>query len=147
MRIVLLLVALVAALTLAIAIYVRMAPMPAERWHVDPATATPPASPNFALRQGADAAVIPAPIDAVARALSDHAAATGARHIAGDLRGNFATYVLRSRWMGYPDALSLRLTAEGDATRLEVFSRSRFGYSDMGVNAARVADWIDAATP
>jgi uncharacterized protein (DUF1499 family) len=47
--------------------------------------------------------------------------------------------------LGFPDAMSIRLHAEGDMTRVEIFSRSRFGYSDMGVNAARVARWIDAA--
>jgi uncharacterized protein (DUF1499 family) len=27
---------------------------------------------------------------------------------------------------------------------MEIFSRARFGYSDMGVNAARVDRWIAA---
>jgi uncharacterized protein (DUF1499 family) len=147
MRILFLLVALVAAMTVAAAIYFRMAPMTTAQWHVDPATATPPATPNFALRQGDDAALIPAPVDQVARALSAHADRSGAQLLAGDLQGDFATYVVRSRLMGYPDAISLRLTAQDDATRVEIFSRSRFGQSDLGVNAARVAQWINAATP
>jgi uncharacterized protein (DUF1499 family) len=52
------------------------------------------------------------------------------------------TYVVRSRIMGFPDAVSIRLVPLADGTRVEVFSRSRYGYSDMGVNAARVARWI-----
>ena len=46
--------------------------------------------------------------------------------------------------MGFPDAISIRLMPEGAGTKLEIFSRSRYGYSDLGVNAARVAAWIAA---
>jgi len=83
----------------------------------------------------------------VAARLDAVAVAEGAQAIAGSAAEGFVTYVVRSTLMGYPDAISVRLTAEGDATRLEIFSRSRFGYSDMGVNAARADRWIAAATP
>lgn len=147
MRIILSLIAFLVVATIAAALYFRMAPMPPEVWHVDPASATPPTSPNFDLRQGADAAVIPAPLSSVAVDLAGIARAEGARRIAGDLTQDYATYVVRSRLMGYPDAVSIRLTEDGEATRVEIFSRSRFGHSDLGVNAARVARWLDAAAP
>jgi hypothetical protein len=35
------------------------------------------------------------------------------------------TYVVRSRIMGYPDAISIRLHEDGDVTRVDIFSRSR----------------------
>ena len=129
------------------AIWFRLAPMPPGRWHVDPATATPPASPNYELRAGDDAPRIPRDVETVAARLAAVAEADGGRLIAGDLAEGHATYVVRSRIMGFPDAVSIRLHAEGEATRVDIFSRSRFGYSDLGVNAARVARWIDAATP
>ncbi|MCU4655150.1 DUF1499 domain-containing protein [Roseibacterium sp. SDUM158016] len=146
MRILFVLLVLVAMAGLGAAVFFRLAPMPAEVWHVDPATAQPPESPNYELRQGAEAPVLEGDPASVATALDAAARAEGARPIAGDLADGFATYVVRTRIMGFPDAVSIRLSPEGEGTRVEIFSRSRFGYSDMGVNAARVARWIDAAS-
>lgn len=147
MRIVIVILALLVAAFVGAAVYFRFAPMPPEVWHVDPAEAEMPASPNAERRVGDDAPRIPGTLPEVAVRLAAVAGADGARLIAGDLSEGFATYVARSRIMGYPDAISVRLHDEGDVTRVDVFSRARFGYSDMGVNAARVARWIDAATP
>lgn len=129
-------------------VFFRSVSMPAAVWHVDPATATAPDKPNYDLRQGAAAPVINSALPDVAARLDAAAMADGAEVISGSARDGFVTYVVRSALMGYPDAISVRLTAEGEgSTRLEIFSRSRFGYSDMGVNAARVARWIEAVTP
>ena len=68
--------------------------------------------------------------------------------IAGDPADGFATYVQRSALWGFPDIVSARAVADADGARLALWSRSRFGYSDLGVNAARVARWraaVDAA--
>lgn len=143
MRTVLFIIIVLVLIAFAAAIYVRMAAMPAETWHVDPATATAPDSPNFALRRGDDAIDLGDDPATVAARLSAVAEAEGATLIAGSLRDGFATYVQRSRLMGYPDAISIRLTETDTGTRAEVFSRSRFGHSDMGVNEARVARWFD----
>lgn len=130
------------------ALFFRLAPMPASVWHVDPATVTPPASPNYALRQGSEAVRLAAPAATVAQRLQNIAATEGASLIAGNLmEGGHATYVVRSALMGYPDAVSIRLTPEGEGTVMQIFSRARFGHSDMGVNDARVARWIAAAAP
>jgi uncharacterized protein (DUF1499 family) len=147
MRILLTLAVLIILAVIAAAVYFRAVPMPAETWHVDPSDAIAPASPNYELRQGATAPVIPAPMPDVAARLDAVAEAEGARVIAGAAIDGFVTYIARSARMGFPDAVSVRLSPEGDGTRMEIFSRSRFGYSDMGVNAARVARWIDAVTP
>jgi hypothetical protein len=147
MRILLLLAAILVAAIVAGAVWFRLAPMPAETWHVDPAEADPPRTPNFELRAGEAAPRIPRDMATLAARLDAVAEADGGRLIAGDLAQGHATYVVRSRIMGFPDAVSIRLHPEGEATRVEIFSRSRFGHSDMGVNAARVARWIDAATP
>jgi hypothetical protein len=145
MRILTILIALVLLAVIGAAIWFRMVPMPAETWHVDPAAVTPPGSPNFELRTGADAPRLSGSVGEVALRIDAAAKADGAQLIAGDPGEGFVTYVVRSRLMGYPDAISVRLHPEGDETRVEIFSRARFGYSDMGVNAARVARWIDAA--
>lgn len=133
------------ALTFAAALYVRLAPVDAADWHVDPEQVTPPTSPNYALLAGSGAATIPAPALAVAGRVQAIAEAEGAQVLAGSLAEGFVTYVVRSRIMGFPDFISLRLVPENDTTRLHIFSRSRDGYSDLGVNTARVQRWLDAA--
>lgn len=145
MRILLYIIAALVLLTVAAAVYVRVAPIVAEDWHLDPETVTPPTTPNFALLAGGEAISIGAPALAVASRLQEAADADGAQVIAGGLGEGFVTYVVRSRIMGYPDFVSLRLVPEGEATRLHIFSRSRYGQSDLGVNTARVQRWLTAA--
>ena len=64
---------------------------------------------------------------------------------AGDIADSYATYIVRSKVMGFPDFISLRVIEAGDhLTQVDVFSRSRFGYSDLGVNEKRVLYWQKA---
>ncbi|MDU9003780.1 DUF1499 domain-containing protein [Sedimentitalea todarodis] len=58
----------------------------------------------------------------------------------GSVEGGMVTYVTRSVVFGFPDYTTARQT--GDT--LEIYGRSRFGKSDLGVNRARVEGWIDA---
>lgn len=130
-------------------LYIRLAPMQVGRWHVDPLTATRPATPNAYLLRDADgdapAARFDVPLPQVAAALEQVAAAAPRTvTLAGSAEGGFVTYVQRSRLMGYPDAISIRLTHEDGTTRVSVFSRSRYGRSDLGVNQARVTRWMAA---
>jgi hypothetical protein len=145
MRIALILAALIVLAVIGAAVYFRSVAMPPEVWHVDPATVTPPESPNFELRVAEGAPVFGVSPDVLAMRIDAIATAEGADRIGGDLALGQMTYVARSRLMGYPDAISIRLVLLGEGTRMEIYSRSRFGYSDMGVNAARVARWIERA--
>lgn len=135
-------------LPVALLLYIRLSPMSVDRWHVDPSTAERPRTPNAYLVRDSDgdapALMLQASPEAVADALN-RVLATAPRvsRLAGRAEDGLVTYVQRSRIMGYPDAISIRLSPEGDGTRVEVFSRSRFGYSDAGVNAARVTRWMD----
>jgi uncharacterized protein (DUF1499 family) len=142
MRLILTLIAVLALATVGAAVYFRLVPMDPETWHVDPRTATPPASPNYALRTGETAARFDLPPDVVAARLDAAATADGADILAGRPADGFVTYVARSRLMGYPDAISVRIESDAEGTTVDIFSRSRFGYSDMGVNEARVARWL-----
>jgi hypothetical protein len=144
MRILLILVLLTLAGLIGAAVYFRTVSMPPEVWDVDPARVTPPASPNFALLRGAEAPLFGMAPDVLGLRIEAIAMAEGAERIAGDPALGQMTYVLRSRLMGFPDAVSIRLVPVEGGTRMEIFSRSRFGYSDMGVNGARVARWIAA---
>lgn len=139
------LIGLVLVAVIGAAVFFRTVSMPPEVWHVDPARVTPPASPNFELRTGPAAPVFDAEPAVMAARIDAIATAERAQMIAGDLAEGHMTYVARTRLMGFPDAVSVRLVPVEGGTRVEIYSRSRFGYSDMGVNAARVERWIAAA--
>ncbi|MCC5988114.1 MAG: DUF1499 domain-containing protein [Pararhodobacter sp.] len=122
---------------LAFALWVRMAPSDPARWHVDPVAAPDPATPNFARIER----ISPLPPDELRARIDAAARAEGAQLLTGDAR--HFTYIARTRLMRYPDFVSFRLEpAEVGGTHLAAFSRSRFGRSDRGVNAARLRRWL-----
>lgn len=45
-------------------------------------------------------------------------------------------------WWGFKDDVVVRLTPEGEGTRIDVRSKSRVGQGDVGVNAARIEDYL-----
>ena len=47
-------------------------------------------------------------------------------------------------WFGFKDDISVRLTPWGSGTRVDVRSVSRVGRSDVGTNARRVREFLDA---
>jgi uncharacterized protein (DUF1499 family) len=52
-------------------------------------------------------------------------------------------YVQRSRVLRFPDVITVQLIPLGpDRSTLAVYSRSRYGRSDFGVNRRRVEDWL-----
>ncbi len=53
--------------------------------------------------------------------------------------GFSATYIQRSLIFGFPDAITVRITPQSKSGALiMLFSKSKFGYSDIGVNRKRV---------
>mmetsp|Transcript_5139 Transcript_5139/g.9350 ORF Transcript_5139/g.9350 Transcript_5139/m.9350 type:complete len:145 (+) Transcript_5139:222-656(+) len=53
-------------------------------------------------------------------------------------------YVCRSKVCRFPDIVILRVVEVGaDSSSLLVYSRSKYGFGDSGVNEARVTDWVD----
>ena len=115
------------------------------RWHVDPSTVEPSPRPNDYRVTGYDAVRFSVPAGEVAEALDALILAMPrTRHIAGtDL---WRSYVQRSAVFGFPDYLSFRVLERGDGAVLGLYSRSRFGYSDWGVNKARVEGLLGALT-
>ena len=63
--------------------------------------------------------------------------------LAGTLADHQITYVTRSKLIGYPDYTTLGLYDGPEGTFIEVFSRARFGSSDLGVNRARIDRWLE----
>jgi uncharacterized protein (DUF1499 family) len=52
-----------------------------------------------------------------------------------------AQWVARTRLMNYPDLINAQIVELPGGTGLFLYSRSLIGYSDLGVNAKRVAEW------
>jgi len=55
-----------------------------------------------------------------------------------------AQWVERSPLVNYPDIITSECVATPEGTSLFLYSRSLFGYSDLGVNGKRVARWLEA---
>jgi uncharacterized protein (DUF1499 family) len=54
-------------------------------------------------------------------------------------------WVVRSAVLNFPDLVTAQVTPAGpDATSLVLYSRSVYGYSDLGVNRKRVEAWLGA---
>ena len=143
----------VAAVVLLIAgsmVYFRAVSDDPAVWHVDPVTAGRTGRPNDvkALPPGLGEAEIRTEVRPVApEALAErfHAVATAAPRVSvvgGGPDEAFTTYVQRSAVFGFPDYVSVRAVEVEGGAALAIFSRSRYGQSDLGVNRARVEDWL-----
>jgi hypothetical protein len=55
-----------------------------------------------------------------------------------------AQWVARTRLMNYPDLINAQIVQMPGGSGLFLYSRSLVGYSDLGVNAQRVAAWRSA---
>ncbi|PLS20341.1 DUF1499 domain-containing protein [Neptunicoccus cionae] len=140
------------ALVVAALLWFRFAPSNPALWHKDPATVQKTAKPNqFLMRGGADsdgadtaAEIFDVPAEELARAFHKVAMAQPRVSVLAEADNDFwITYVQRSKLMGYPDYISVRIEPVGtDRSALLVYSRSRFGRSDLGVNKARMKDWL-----
>ena len=50
----------------------------------------------------------------------------------------------RTLWMGFTDDVVIRITADGDGSRIDMRSLSRVGRGDFGANAARIRAFLAA---
>lgn len=144
-----------AVLAVGLMLAIRLAPMRVERWHVDPTSAQKqPLGNDYLLRpsgappDGADRIAGEYDGDAASLALRLQQTALAEPRttlLAGDAAQGFITLVQRSKWMGFPDAISIRAVdlGRGRAT-LAIWSRARYGTDDHGVNRARVERWLAA---
>jgi uncharacterized protein (DUF1499 family) len=133
-------------------VWVRMAPTDAARWHVDPETAPRPSSKNWAVTGPSEKHAAPtyalAPADLAAQFDAFARQQPRTHRIGGSPAEGMMTYEVRSKLVGYPDFVSVKVIDLGDGTStLALFSRSRFGYGDQGVNAKRLRDWLRAFNP
>lgn len=148
-RILLWVLGVVVAVTVAGAIWFRMAPDDPAIWHVDPVTAQRADSPNQyivapeGLRPDADRTA--KVHSGTARDLLfqfDSVAGASSTRLAGSLEDGHITYVQRTAIMGYPDYISVKAVEVEGGAALAIYSRSRFGKSDFGVNQDRIDRWL-----
>jgi uncharacterized protein (DUF1499 family) len=122
-------------------VWVNFAPINAQTVHRDPAEGAD---------GGASAVVeltLPATTEAALSRLHGvvmHDAKTAM--IAGDPSDGRVTYVQRSNLWGFPDIITASAVEDGVGSRLRIWSRSRFGSYDFGVNRARLERWVERIT-
>lgn len=121
-----------------------------------PLTVTPPDAANWALAAPASVGTAAAPsrtvpvfVSAPDRVLAAFDAAALAeprvRRLDDGSDPTYRAYVQRSRVFRFPDVISARTLDLGDGrASLAVYSRSMVGSYDWGVNADRLARWLDA---
>ena len=127
-----------AALVVAFAIYVRVAPVRTADWHVPP-VGDESGPGGFAVVRD-----VTGTSENVLQAIMRVAMATPRTTlIAGGVDEGMMTFQTRSRVVGFPDYTTV-MVRDG---RLIIHARLRFGQSDLGVNRARVEAWLDRLGP
>lgn len=132
-------------LALAAVAYIRIAGDDPKVWHIDPEGAKRTGKPNdfVVAPEGGD---LVSPIfdeapEALMSRFRDMALNQPATILLGDSNG-VLTFVQRSKLMAYPDYVSVKAVAVEGGSALYIYSRSRYGYGDGGVNKARVKRWL-----
>lgn len=130
-------------------LWVRFAPSDPNTWHVDPETVVKSRRPNqFLMRDGADVDSLvfdENPAQFAARFHDFAMSKPGMTKLAGEPEALWMTYIQRTKRMAYPDYISVKIApTDNGSARLMIYSRSRFGHSDLGVNKARITRWAAA---
>ena len=117
---------------LALGAYVRLAPSDPALWHEMPEVTENKDFEGGVIRTGT--------AGPQGLSLLDRIIMSGPRtHVlAGSVESGMVTYVVRSKLWGFPDYVTARQVGDD----LQIYSRLRFGRSDMGVNKARVEGWL-----
>jgi uncharacterized protein (DUF1499 family) len=122
-------------------------------WHVDPQIVERPLTPNTYLvapqtlhlvTVDREAPQYSVTIDVLAKAFDDFIVRqNNIGIVAGSVDEGWITYVQRSAVLRVPDYITIKfIPLEGDASTVIIWSRSRFGHGDMGVNKARIDSWL-----
>jgi uncharacterized protein (DUF1499 family) len=153
MRIVVIVLGVLAAVAVIAAVMIRRLDHDAGVWHVDPLTAPTPSTPNSYRVAPADSVI---EADAVAPVFQTSTPELAAKFeriaresgnvdvVGGSPESGFVTYVQTSSMFAFPDYISVKfIEIDANTSTLAVFSRSRLGQSDLGVNKKRIIAWLD----
>ncbi len=137
-------IGLLALIIVGFGLYVRLAPSDPAHWHVAPAPATPSDCTVQQATGDARATCLRPENPAQLLAQLDEIAMATPRtsRLAGSPETGRITWITRSRLWGFPDYTTAEAAPDGPDTRLTIHARLRFGSSDLGVNAARLRDWL-----
>ncbi|MEM7190258.1 MAG: DUF1499 domain-containing protein [Pseudomonadota bacterium] len=140
----------IVVVTAAFAIYLRTVGHDPAVWHVDPSVSKRTGKPNDYLIAPEGATT--AKPDAIAKVHEtdpksllfqfDAIASPQTEVVGGSVDELWITYAQRTMIMGYPDYITVRAVTAGTGSALIIWSRSRYGHSDFGVNKARIEDWL-----
>ncbi|MDD8024442.1 MAG: DUF1499 domain-containing protein [Paracoccaceae bacterium] len=126
-------------LVVGVAAWVRLAPVPADRWHK---TTAGKAVGDWSETGGFEAVrQIPDPQARLAELGRIVAATPRTALLEGSAEEGLITFVTRSAVWGFPDITNLWI--EGD--RVHVRGHLIFGRSDLGVNRDRILGWLGRA--
>ena len=68
-----------------------------------------------------------------------------AEQVAVDAAEQTERYIIRTNLMRFPDIVRVKFIAlDNDTSTLAIYSQAQIGYSDRGVNKARVQRWLNA---
>ncbi|MEM7240949.1 MAG: DUF1499 domain-containing protein [Pseudomonadota bacterium] len=127
-------------------VYVRFAPSKEAVWHIDPTLDHPERLNSFQVTAELEAVGLTK--KTLASALSNifpKLDGERAEILAGSAEEGFLTYISRSKLIGFPDYMSVKIVnIASDKAELAIYARSRFGISDLGKNKARVSAWLKA---
>ena len=126
--------------------YVRLAPSDPARWHVSPPEATrPDCTIDVGVGDARVTCILPGSVEEALSRLEAIAVATPrTTRLAGSPEEGRITWITRSALWGFPDYTTAEGKPDGTQARLTIYARLRFGNSDMGVNAARLREWLSA---
>jgi len=122
-------------------------------WHIDPQLVERPTTPNTYLvapqlllvtTVDREAPQYSIDVAVLAKAFDDFIIRqSNVAVVAGSVDEGWITYVQRSAFWRIPDYITIKFIAlEGGASTVIIWSRSRFGNGDMGVNKARIDEWL-----
>jgi len=94
---------------------------------------------------GIAAVIVPMPMShALDLAFNTAKSMPGWRILAVDAGAGTLEATQASFWFGFVDDIVIRVTQNGDGSRIDIRSHSRQGRGDLGVNAARIRKYIAA---
>lgn len=132
MKALIVIVGVIAALAVGLSLWARLAPSDPADWHRMPGAVTDRDMEGGAMR------VVGAGSDGLVRLDSIIRQEPRLTALAGSVEEGMITYVARSRIFGFPDYVTVRQADK----QIEIYSRLRFGRSDLGVNAERLDRWL-----
>lgn len=138
--------ALVAAFVV-LAILIRVAPDEPGRWHVDPSTVVEHGAQNdFIVNVTGEEADIASAVydkspEMLMQAFAEIAMAAPKTTVLST-DGGYTTFIQRTSLMAFPDYISVKAVEVEGGSALLIYSRSRYGVSDLGVNKKRILSWL-----